>query len=153
MLFYFRDKGPALAYVAVCNDAIKPTPFSVVNEEPVGLVSAPVASGSLGNQAPFHQTSQGGGYKLLRSKSQTTLIHRKGTDLVLPPASVPRGYNAQALANLKMCQAGGSCSAWSRNAAHHRATGKLEHLFIELSHKTEEILFTCLMLSFKLWTI
>lgn len=60
MLFYFRDKGPALAYVAVCNDVIKPTPFSVVNEEPVGLVSAPVASDFLGNQAPFHQTSQGG---------------------------------------------------------------------------------------------
>lgn len=36
MLFYFRDKGPALAYVTVCNDAIKTIPFSAVNEEPVG---------------------------------------------------------------------------------------------------------------------
>lgn len=59
MLFYFRDKHPALAYMAVCNDAIKTTPFSAVNEEPVGLVSAPVASDSLGNQVPFHQTNQG----------------------------------------------------------------------------------------------
>lgn len=59
MLFYFRDNGPALAYVAVFYDTTKTTPFSAVNEEPVWLVSAPVASDSLGNQAPFCQMSQG----------------------------------------------------------------------------------------------
>lgn len=59
MPFYFRDKGPALAYVAVFHDATKTAPFSAVNEEPVWLVSAPVASDSLGNQAPFWQTSWG----------------------------------------------------------------------------------------------
>jgi len=93
VLCYFRDKAPAFAYVAACNDATEPTPFSAADEEPVGLVSAPVAAESFGNQAPFHHTNQAG-FKLLQSKARTAPIHGKGTGLLLPPASVPGGCNA-----------------------------------------------------------